>query len=240
MVNDLLELAIAAHGGLDRWNQLTEITAHVSIAGTVWGRKGHPDALVDTHVTLDPHRQHITYDPFLSPDRRSVFSPDHTTIQTHDGQTYAERHTPKAAFAGHTSATPWDELHVAYFSGYAMWNYLTLPFLLTGPGFQTHEIEPWSEHGQTWRRLAVTFPDGLATHNRHQTFYFDDNDLLRRHDYNADIFGGTPAANYSDKHRTFGGIVFPTRRRVVPRNTDGTTLPEPILVSIELLDVAVR
>ena len=239
-MNDLLELAVKAHGGLDRWQQLTEITAHVSISGTLWGRKGHPDALVDTHVTLDPHRQRITYDPFLHEGRRSVFLPDHTVIETQDGRMAAERHNPKAAFAGHTSATPWDELHVAYFSGYAMWNYLTLPFLLTGPDFQSHELEPWQEQGQTWRRLAVTFPDGLATHNRNQTFYFDDTGLLRRHDYNADVFGGAAAANYSDKHRTFGGIVFPTRRRVLPRKPDGTTLPEPVLVSIDLLEVTAR
>jgi hypothetical protein len=184
-MNDLLELAVKAHGGLDRWQQLTEITAHVSISGTLWGRKGHPDALVDTHVKLDPHRQRITYDPFLHEGRRSVFLPDHTVIETQDGRLAAERHNPKASFAGHTSATPWDELHVAYFSGYAMWNYLTLPFLLTGPDFQSHEL----------------------------------------------------AANYSDKHRTFGGIVFPTRRRVLPRKPDGTTLPEPVLVSIDLLEV---
>ncbi|MDT7684324.1 MAG: hypothetical protein QOG57_4634 [Pseudonocardiales bacterium] len=78
-----------------------------------------------------------------------------------------------------------------------------LPFLLTGPDFQSHELEPWQEQGQTWRRLAVTFPDGLATHNRDQTSYFDDTGLLRRHDYNADVFGGAAAANYSDRHRTF-------------------------------------
>lgn len=239
-MSDLLELAVKAHGGLDRWRELTEITAHVSVSGAMWAGKGHADALLDTHVTLDPHRQRITYDPFLGERRRSVFLPERTVIETHDGRVEAERHDPRAAFAGHTSTTPWDELHVAYFAGYAMWNYLTLPFVLTGPGFSSDELEPWPEQGQTWRRLAVTFPEDLATHNRDQIFYFDSTGLLRRHDYNADVFGGTPAANYSDQHRAFGGIVYPTRRRVVPRQPDNTTLPEPVLVSIDLLDATAR
>jgi hypothetical protein len=240
-MNDLLELAVKAHGGLDRWRQLTEITAHVSISGTLWSGKGHPDGLIDTRVTLDPHRQRISYDPFLGEGRRSVVRPDRAVIETQDGRVVAERDDPKAAFAGHTPASPWDELHVAYFSGYAMWNYLTLPFLLTGPGFELREIEPWRQDGDTWRRLTVTFPDGLATHTREQTFHFDNFGLLRRHDYNADVFGGAAAAaNYSDGHRPFGGIVFPTRRRVVPCRPDGTTLPEPVLVSIDLLEVSVR
>src|SRR3546814_4504928 len=43
---------------------------------------------------------------------------------------------------------PWDLLHLAYFCGYAGWNYLTTPFLFTYPGFETEEIEPWEEEGE--------------------------------------------------------------------------------------------
>ena len=98
----------------------------------------------------------------------------------------AERDDPRAAFAGHRPETPWDELHVAYFSGYAMWNYLTSPFLFTRPGCAVEEIEPWPEDGQAWRRPRVEYPGDIATHNRVQEFYFDGSGLLRRHDYTAD------------------------------------------------------
>ena len=43
--------------------------------------------------------------------------------------------------------TPWDVLQLAYFIGYAMWNYLTTPFLFTYPGVEAREIEPWHEAG---------------------------------------------------------------------------------------------
>ena len=63
----------------------------------------------------------------------------------------ADRDNPRASFAGHGMQTPWDPLHRAYFNGYALWTYLTTPFLLTIAGVQVEEIEPWSETGETWR-----------------------------------------------------------------------------------------
>jgi hypothetical protein len=62
--------------------------------------------------------------------------------------------------------------------GTANWNYLVEPFLFTYPGVTATEIEPWHEDGETWRRLAVTFPAELPNHNPRQTFYYGD-DLLR-------------------------------------------------------------
>lgn len=239
-MNDLLRLALDAHGGIDRWNRLTRIDAHVAIGGSMWGRKGHDGVLADSHASLDPHRQRITYTPFGAPGRRSEFEPDRIKITTDDGRVLAERQDPRVAFTGHTQATRWDELHAVYFSGYALWNYLTIPFLFTRPGFAVEEVAPWRQDGQIWRRLAVRFADDIATHNPTQTFYFDESGLLRRHDYAAEVFGGTAVAHFTDDHRTFGGFSFPTRRRVVPRLPDGHTRPEPIVVTIDVLDVTVH
>src|SRR3546814_3099699 len=75
---------------------------------------------------------------------------------------------------------PWDLLHLAYFCGYAGWNYLTTPFLFTYPGFETEEIEPWEEEGEIWRRLKVRFSPDIPTHCPEQIFHFDAKGLLRR------------------------------------------------------------
>jgi hypothetical protein len=74
----------------------------------------------------------------------------------------AERPDPKAAFHGHVLDTPWDMLHLAYFLGYALWNYLTTRFSFAQPGYLSEELEPWRENGQTWRRLKVKFPAHIA------------------------------------------------------------------------------
>ncbi|MGH8639021.1 MAG: hypothetical protein ACREUZ_17950, partial [Burkholderiales bacterium] len=86
---------------------------------------------------------------------------------------------PRDSFADHGLDTPWDRLHLAYFAGYAMWTYLTTPFLFTMDGVSTEELPPWHENGETWRRLKVVFPPDIATHSTVQTFYVGSDGLLR-------------------------------------------------------------
>jgi len=115
-----------------------------------------------------------------------------------------------------------------------MWTYLNTPFLLVRPGVESEEIEPWQEAGETWRRLKVRFPADIATHSKEQTLYFDRQGLLKRHDYDVEISGGTPAAHYVSDLKEFSGILFPTKRRIFPRQPDGHAAPEPLVVSIDL------
>ena len=42
-MSDLLEQAIAAHGGLDAWRGMTSCVARLSIDGAIWRMKGVPD-----------------------------------------------------------------------------------------------------------------------------------------------------------------------------------------------------
>src|SRR5438309_10268377 len=79
-MNDLLESAVAAHGGLDRWNQLTSITVDVSITGALWHVKGKPDVLKDVRLTTDTKRQMLAMD-FVGQDKRSVFEPSRVVIE---------------------------------------------------------------------------------------------------------------------------------------------------------------
>jgi len=130
--------------------------------------------------------------------------------------------------------TPWSDLQLAYFVGCAMWTYLNTPFLLVRPGVDLKKSRRGQEAGETWRRLKVRFPSDIATHSTEQTLYFDHRGLLKRHDYDVEISGGTPAAHYVSDLREFSGIVFPTKRRILPRQPDGHSAPEPLVVSIDL------
>jgi len=136
--------------------------------------------------------------------------------------------------------TRWDDLQLIYFQGYAMWTYLSTPFSLRRSGFKLQEIEPWSEDGEQWRRLKVTFPSSIHSHSTEQIFYFDARGLIRRHDYSVDIMGGTSSAHYATEHRTFGGIVFPTKRRVYTYDADNRPVLERVAVSIDVSDVEVE
>ena len=59
-MNDLLNLAVEAHGGLKRWSQLTVVKASVSISGELWRLKAQPEALKDVVVEARLKRQQLT------------------------------------------------------------------------------------------------------------------------------------------------------------------------------------
>jgi len=67
-MNDLLDRALAAHGGLDRWNQVKSITVGASITGALFDVKGDPDAVKDVRFEVDTTRQLLTMD-FAGQDR---------------------------------------------------------------------------------------------------------------------------------------------------------------------------
>jgi hypothetical protein len=231
---DLAKLAIAAHGGLEQWKRLSTISVHGVNGGLLWGAKGKAGVLDDVTVTVDLRNEKVSHWPFGSPDRRSRFEPRRVALENASGKVVEELLNPRSSFKGHTFETPWSNLQLAYFAGCAMWTYLNTPFLLVRPGVESEELEPWQEAGETWRRLKVRFPVDIATHSTEQTLYFDQQGLLKRHDYDVEISGGTPAAHYVYDLKQFSGIVFPTKRRIFPRQPDGHSLPEPLVVSIDL------
>jgi hypothetical protein len=236
-MSELRDLVIDAHGGIERWNKVNAIEGDMSITGAMWRRKGWPDVLKDTHVTADARDQWISYRPFINEDMRSVCIPDRTLIETLDGKPLKERTNPRACFAGHTLETPWDDLNLAYFSGYAMWNYLSTPFIFALPGFETEEIEPWHEDSEKRRRLRVVFPDYIATHCAEQIFHINDQGLICRMDYCAAVAGGALTAHYVSDHRDFSGIKIATKRRALRRKPDGTAIPDPVFVAIDIADI---
>jgi hypothetical protein len=231
--------AVKAHGGLDRWLAATSLSAPVSIGGSLWADKGHDRVLADAAVLINPHRQHVEFNGFGPQRLRTWFEPRLVTVRTADGAEIDRRRDPRASYP-RDAAAPWDNTQVAYFASYAIWNYLTLPFLLTTPGVEVAEVEPWPAADPSWRRVRADFSKTpIETHNRVQYYNFDSN-LLVRHDYDADVLGGAPASNQASAYREFGGLLFPTRRRVTARDSAGAAGSGPILVSIDFGDITVR
>jgi hypothetical protein len=237
IVNDLLKLAIEGHGGLRRWEQFTRFRVAGSITGAIWALKGQPGLLDGVVLEGEARDQRLTITPFPRPGQYATWEPYRQAIATADGVPVAERRDPAAAFAGTTRQAPWDELQAAYFAGEANWNYFVAPFLFARSDFVTEEIAPWSEDGQSWRALLVTYPDTIVAHTRRQTYYFDSAGLLRRLDYPVDIMGGGAAVHYPSEYREFGGIMVPTRRRVFVRRADGSPVHDPVSVAIDFTNV---
>lgn len=235
-MDSLLQRAIEAHGGLERWRQFNDVRASVSITGTLWHLKGRPDVLKNVQVVAQLHRQclvtHLTGEG-----RRTTFTTGKVSIESESGVVEETRVDPITSFRGQSLDTPWDMLHVAYFASYALWSYLTIPFLYTYPGFVSEEIAPWEEDGELWSALKVTFPDSIAGHSRNQISYFGHDGLLRRHEYTVDILGNAPGLNYASDYRATNGILVPHKRRVFAYDSGRRKVAEPLLVAIDLHEV---
>jgi hypothetical protein len=236
-MSGLLAEVLAAHGGLERWRAVTALTAHGTFGGLLRARFP-ANRMTNVTVRVQLAEQHAVFHGFPEDDQRAVFDRGDVRIETRDGELIKRRSNARAAFAGRSGLRRnlrWDALDAAYFAGYAWWNYLTTPFLLTREGLAVAEGDPSPAASQRWRRLEVSFPRDIHTHSPRQTLHVDPSGLIRRHDYIAQPIGRwAHAAHYCSDHRHFDGLVFPTRRRVRPRGPGGRSLPNPVLVALDI------
>jgi hypothetical protein len=234
-MNSLLADVIAAHGGWDRWSALRRVQATIITRGSLWKMKSISQDETPRVMTVELHNQRASLSPFGASGVRTAYTPDRIAIENVDGSTISERKNPRDSFRGQTIHSPWDVLQRAYFNGYALWNYLTMPFLLAMDGVEVNEMSALHVEGEVWRRLNVQFPGALATHCESQVFYIGDDLLVRRHDYKVDVAGGLPAAHYVSDYAEANGIRFPTKRRAFSRVDSVPT--RNLLVGIDLTDV---
>jgi hypothetical protein len=238
-MNELLNLAVNAHGGLTRWNKVKSVKVAASIGGAIWFVKSKGDVLKNIVMTIDTSIERMVTD-FPGQDKRSIFEPGRAAMEKADGTLVQSRDNPEESFKGQQRDTPWDDIHVAYFCGEALWTYLNTPFLYTHEGFTTEEISSIEVEGETWRRLKVTFPDDVKSHTREQISCFGPDGLLRRHDYTVDILGGATGLNYASEYRDVDGIIVPTRRRIYAYEGDYQLVREPLLVSIDMGEISLN
>ena len=236
-MNQLLAEILDAHGGMNRWNEYQKVEATIVSGGGLFQLKGIPQDSTPRCMSVWLHEERSSVLPYGAPDQRTMFTPERLTIEKLDGKVIAERYAPKDSFAGHQMNTPWDQLHRAYFNGEALWTYLTTPFLLAMDGVKVEETAAWRESGDTWRVLRAYFPGSIDTHSPIQDFFFGEDLMLRRHDYNVNIAGGFGAAQLTSNYIVANGIHLPTKRRAYTRAPDRRPILEMLMVSIDLSEV---
>jgi len=121
-MNDLLDFVLDAHGGLNRWSDVSTLTAKLAAGGPFWGQQGFPDAFGDETLTIDTRRQHAVFTPWTAPGQSLTFDtdPERVVLQTADGQTIDSRTSPRSSYAGRDPSSPWDALQVGYFLSYGL------------------------------------------------------------------------------------------------------------------------
>jgi hypothetical protein len=234
----LLDKVLAAHGG-ENAAKFKTLKLHANIGGLTWTIKGHENALADVEFIGSLTEQKASWENPFQPGYTSVFEPGKVQLLDQNGTLAEELENPRDSFEGHTIETPWTKAQLIYFSSYATWNYATAPFNFLTPGVELNKLEDWEEEGETFNRLEVIYPDGFATHSKRQVFYFDKTGLLKRHDYWPEVLGGSSATQIIEDHKTFDGIVTGTKRRIyILNDSDNSYQADPVLVSIDILDVS--
>ncbi|KAA0099640.1 hypothetical protein CIW49_08575 [Mycolicibacterium sp. P1-18] len=236
-MGDLLALAVEAHGGLRRWDQLTSAKGRFAIAGAIWDFKGVPGVLADVTVALDLRAERVTLDPVGGDDTHTVFADGRLELRSTSGDLVEVVTDPRDAMTRLPYDTPWNAMDAAYFASEAWWTYLTAPFLFTYDGFDVEEVEPFVEAGVSHRTLRVVFPDDVDGHTAEQFFHFDDTGLLFRHTYTVDVLDGATGANYPSEWKIVDGIAVPMVRRIYGYDADRRRIPEPVLVSLDIREL---
>jgi len=236
---DLRSEVISAHGG-SAWSGTTALSASVKIGGPFWEFKGQRELFGREIVSLSTHRERISLTN--GDGRRFEFDNGENVVRLLDaeGQILDHLPSPRESFEGYSTASTWSRLQAAYFISYALWHYLTEPFLFDYPGVEAEEIEPWDEGGETWRRLQVRYPTSIATHSHLETYYFGADFLQRRMDYSPAINHGADIAHYTHEYRRFGAFLFPTQRRVYPRLPDNSADMTVARITIDVAAITVE
>jgi hypothetical protein len=134
MASELLQKALVAHGGLDRWNGFETVQATIITGGQLFGIKGTPQDSTPRRMTVATKREWASVTPYGADDQRTDFTASRIAIEKMDGTVVKERLHPSEHAEGKAVDAPWDVLDRAYFNGYALWTYLTTPFHLGKTG----------------------------------------------------------------------------------------------------------
>ena len=200
----LLDRVLEAHGGRERWAMVESMEVDLGCTGIALPMKGQGEALSRFTAIVDVKRPHVEF----------------AGLGTFDGNTPRPPHMARRQ--------RWTNEDVVHFAGYALWGYVTSPFLFLEDDVSVEEL--------SGSRLRVTFPDRIPSHSRVQTFKYGDDGLLEHLDYTAEVFLGTfgRARNFVLEHEVIEGFVVYTKRRIVPRY-----MPGPTLIAVNFDDVRI-
>jgi len=209
--------AIDRHGGNSAFSSFEEISICIKrMGGIIPVAKGlnrtfsFPDRIV-----VRPHSKVAI---FKYDDGDIVFDNGSIITSTKSINRYRE------TFSGFRKLRFWTNNDAAYFFGYSLIHYFSLPFSLTS--LETHRAF-LGNGGVSW--VEKIFPDAADTHSRIQRFWFDPSGLLFRHDYRADIIGPMFYGSHFSHEYRFDLPVPIAHHRVVRARIGNICTPIPVL-----------
>ncbi|SEG63443.1 hypothetical protein SAMN05421819_3977 [Bryocella elongata] len=232
-MSSLLDEVVEAHGGLGRWNTLSDLVTEIQMEGHICPPPASSNEIPPRRAFFSLRQQRIVFLTDISGDYIMV-EPDLVSFLARPGG------QPKIFPV--SERTPWvtcsegnlDLPRTAFVLGFAIRHCVTAPFLYTSPGFTVEEIEPWHEKDETWRVVRIGFPPELEVPSRVQYAYYGADRLLRRTRYTPGRAEGTGCADYASCYQEINGILLPLTHEIVSCDAAGQELPGEPLARIRL------
>lgn len=220
----LLERAVGRHGGWAAWHALRCVSlAPRLLRGLLPSMKGNGRTFgLPARADVFPHDQRAVFHDYPTAGRRGTFAAGAVELVDETGAVVETHANARALFRGAGKWRRWSPARALYFFGYALSHYHSLPFSLAdGRPLALTRVRC---EGRELTGVDVELPAALHTHSRRQSFYFDAEGLLRRHDYVADIVGWwARGAHLWRDFVTAQGVEIARERHVVARLGRATT-----------------
>lgn len=233
-MSQIIQKAIEAYGGKKLWVKTKRLEAVFSVHGLAFILKRRP-YFKRAKIMMEIERPFSKITPIgKNSEISGILDGPDVRLENEAGEVIQERKNARQYFPGGRRLLFWDDLDMAYFANYAMWNYLTLPYLLLREDINWREIEAGI--------LEATFPQEIPTHNQTQRFRFDqETGLLLQHDYTAEVISSlAKAAHVVLDHSEKEGLRFTSHRRVTPMFLSGKPLRFPTLIEITIHDLHMK
>ena len=219
MTNDLIQRICNAHGGLNRWQLVESIELQMDIFGPILITKFKSPWLSNITANVFTDKPYVSIHNFPEEGHTSIFDGFDIYIYNANDKVYCERNYLNIDDLKSKPRLHWDHMDLVYYLGYAIWNNCCSPYIFNNKGFDCHQGEDLHQRdGSVLSTLHVRYPSHIPTQSKQQIFYFDQKGLLLRNDYATDVVSPIASGTHFYKdHKTFEGLVFPTRRTAFPR-----------------------
>jgi hypothetical protein len=225
-----LAAACVRHGGVDTFSRTSRLAVRLlDLRGLVPRLKGLGRTFpAPGAVDLWPNERRAVFFDYPHPGEVGIFDRGCVAVTT-DAAVRLDGPSHRPTFDSRARWRTWWKEDALYFFGYALLDYVSLPYLLR------HQEMIEARRGAAGIELWFRFPDGAHTHSRQQGFFFDHSGLLYRHDYRAEIMGKVfNGAHEGREHRDFEGLLIATERTVYAKPWHYPVrlrLPVPVLAA---------
>lgn len=224
-----LRAMLDALGGADRFARVAELRVVLRATGGLFGESWRGAGPQEMH--LDPQAMRAAFPGFAGTQRRAWVEDGTVRVVKPNGALVTEKSS--RGLWSLKRLWGWEEADFLLLGAPAAWAALAAPYVLLEEGWRLVDLGHWHEGGQRrWRLGAVPPGEGMAMM---QSFHFNEEGLLLRHDHPVAGFGPfLTVSRYAEDFRSTEGLVWPRRVRYVPVGPLGLGPAWPSLLEVEL------